>query len=138
MKKSIQHSGVIAKIEHSTVHVRIVQQSACSECHAKSLCHASDRSVKMIEIEDHSGSFSVNETVHIHAHMSQGMTAVLIAFVVPLALVVAALAAGYAISGNDIVAGVAALCILAPYCAVVRLMRGRLAKKFVFTLSKIS
>ncbi|MDR1602468.1 MAG: SoxR reducing system RseC family protein [Tannerella sp.] len=139
MGKDIQHIGVIEKIEHSIVHVRIVQQSACGGCHANSFCPASDSSEKTIEIEDRSGNFSLNEEVRIVMQQSQGMNAVLLVFIVPLALVVSVLAAVGAVSGgNEIVAGLAGLSALIPYCGIIWLIRNKLKKKFVFTLSKIS
>jgi sigma-E factor negative regulatory protein RseC len=139
MGKGIQHIGVIEKIEQSIVHVRIVQQSACSGCHANTFCPASDSSEKTIEVEDYSGNFSLNEQVSVGLRQSQGMTAVLLVFVVPLALVVLVLAAAGAISGgNEIIAGLAGLSALIPYCGIIWLMRNKLKKKFVFTLSKIS
>ncbi|MDR1408291.1 MAG: SoxR reducing system RseC family protein [Tannerella sp.] len=128
---------MIERTEPSVVYVRIIQQPACSGCHAKSLCPVSEHGEKIIEIEDRSGNFSVNEKVNIHVRLSQGMTAVLIAFVIPLALTVTALATAQAISGNELIAAAAGLCILIPYGAAIRLMRGKLKKKFAFTLSKI-
>ncbi|MDR2119499.1 MAG: SoxR reducing system RseC family protein [Tannerella sp.] len=139
MNKSIQHIGVIEKIEHAVVHVRIVQQSACSGCHAESLCPASHSSEKIIEVEDRSGAFSLHEEVRICAKPSQGMIAVSLAFVLPLILIILTLVAVHAISGgNEIVAGIAGLSILVPYYGTIRLMHGKLKKRFVFTLSKIS
>ena len=38
MSESINHNGIIEKIDGGTVYVRIIQQSACSGCHAKSMC----------------------------------------------------------------------------------------------------
>ncbi|MDR0757982.1 MAG: SoxR reducing system RseC family protein [Tannerella sp.] len=139
MGKIIQHIGVIEKIEHSIVHVRIVQQSACGGCHANAFCPASNSSEKIIEIEDRSGNFSLNEQVSVGLRQSQGLTAVLIVFVVPLALVVLVLkVAGIISGGNEIVAGLAGLSTLIPYCGIIWLMRNKLKKKFVFTLSKIT
>jgi sigma-E factor negative regulatory protein RseC len=142
MKKSIQHTGVIEKIEHPVVYVRILQQSSCSQCQVKSFCSTSDKSEKIIEIEDRSGRFAVNEKVNICARLSQGMTAVLLAFVVPVIILVATLAiaprVSAAMSENEIAAGLAGVFILVPYYGIIRLMRNKLKKEFMFTLSKIT
>jgi sigma-E factor negative regulatory protein RseC len=138
MNETIQHIGVIEKIEPPVVFVRIVQQSACSECHAKSSCSASERKVKLIEVDDYSGKFHVNEEVRICGRASMGMQAVMFAFVLPLLLVVASLMAGIKLAGNEVTGGLAGLFILFPYYGSLYLMRNKMKKKFVFTLSKIN
>ena len=50
MSESINHNGIIEKIDGGTVYVRIIQQSACSGCHAKSMCTASESKEKIIEV----------------------------------------------------------------------------------------
>ena len=52
MSESINHNGIIEKIDGGTVYVRIIQQSACSGCHAKSMCTASESKEKIIEVPD--------------------------------------------------------------------------------------
>ena len=137
MNKGIQHTGIIEKIEHPRIYVRIVQQSACSECHAKSVCASSDSKTKLIEIEDNSGNFEINEEVLICGQYSTGMYAVWLAFVLPLFLLVTVSVAGTKLSGNEITGGLAGLFILIPYYFIIYLMRDKMKNKFIFTLSKI-
>ena len=137
MHKSIQHTGFIEKIEHPRIYVRIVQQSACSECHAKSFCISSDSQIKTIEIEDHSGNFTLNEQVVICGSYAMGMQAVWLAFVLPLLLIVSLVATGTILFENELIGGLAGLSVLFPYYIILYLMRNKLKQKFVFTLSKI-
>ena len=48
MSESINHTGFVEKIDGDTVFVRITQQSACSGCHAQSMCSASEKKDKII------------------------------------------------------------------------------------------
>ena len=137
MRKDIQHTGIIEKIEHPHIYVRIVQQSACSACHAKSFCISSDSTIKVIEIEDHSGNFELNEQVWICGQYSLGMQAVWLAFVLPLLLIVLFVTSGTIFLENEVMGGLAGLLILFPYYITLYLMRDKLKRKFVFTLSKI-
>ena len=137
MSNGIQHTGVIEKIEHPHIYVRIVQQSACSECHAKSLCTGSDNQTKLIEIEDRSGSFELNEQVYICGQYATGMYAVWLAFVLPLLFLVVCTATGTKLFDNEMMGALTGLSVLFPYYLIIYLMRNRLKKKFVFTLSKI-
>ena len=87
MSESINHNGIIEKIDGGTVYVRIIQQSACSGCHAKSMCTASESKEKIIEVPDNSGKFHINEEVQLCGQSSLGLQAVLLAFVFPLIIV---------------------------------------------------
>ena len=48
-KSTVSHEGVVTKIENAKVSVNIISKSACSKCHAKDVCGASDKSEKIIE-----------------------------------------------------------------------------------------
>lgn len=137
MKDLIQHQGIIEKIEKHKVFVRIEQKAACSACHARSACLASDKKEKIIEIDDTSGMYAVNEPVIISAHSSVGFYAVIIAFVIPLTLVILACIIGMDQSGNEGIGGLAGLSVLIPYYFILFIFREKLKKKFVFSLSKI-
>jgi len=137
MSKGIQHTGVVEKIEHSRVFVRIVQQSACCGCHAKSVCTSAGSKTMIIEIDDHSGRFKIDEEVLICGQYATGMYAVWLAFVLPLLLLVASAVAGTSLLGNEIIGGLAGLCILLPYYTILYLIRNKLKKKFVFSISKM-
>ncbi len=138
MSESISHTGVVEKIEDDIVFVRITQQSACSGCHAQSMCTASEKKDKIIEIPDRSGNFQVNEAVMICGQSTTGLLAVLLAFVIPLILVVAAIATGSALQWNETTSGLSGLLLLLPYYYLLYLNRDRLKRKFVFTLKKLN
>ena len=101
MSESINHTGFVEKIDGDTVFVRITQQSACSGCHAQSMCSASEKKDKIIEVPDRSGRFHVNEVVIICGQNSMGLQAVLLAFVIPLVIVVGAIVIGTNTMGRD-------------------------------------
>lgn len=138
MSESISHTGVVEKIENDIVFVRITQQSACSGCHAQSMCTASEKKDKIIEIPDRSGNFQVSEAVMICGQSTTGLLAVLLAFVIPLILVVAAIATGSALQWNETTSGLSGLLLLLPYYYLLYLNRDRLKRKFVFTLKKLN
>lgn len=138
MSESISHTGVVEKIEDDIVFVRITQQSACSGCHAQSMCTASEKKDKIIEIPDRSGNFQVSEAVMICGQSTTGLLAVLLAFVIPLILVVAAIATGSALQWNETTSGLSGLLLLLPYYYLLYLNRDRLKRKFVFTLKKLN
>lgn len=139
MDNSINHNGRIEKIEGKTVFVRIIQQSACSGCHARSMCSASEQKEKIIEVDDPApGRYRINEEVLICGRSSLGLQAVVLAFVFPLLLVIAAIVAGSYLQWSETASGLTGLILLVPYYSMLYLLRERLKKKFIFTLKKLN
>lgn len=138
MSESINHNGRIEKIEGDTVFVRIIQQSACAGCHAQGMCSASEQKVKIIEVNDNSGKYRVNEEVMLCGRSSLGLQAVLLAFVIPIILVVAAIVAGTYMQWDETTSGLTGLLLLVPYYCILYLLREKLKRKFIFTLKKLN
>lgn len=136
MSENISHPGIVESIDNNLVIVRITQYSACAGCHAKSACTAADRKDKSMTVEDSSGDFKVGDRVLIIGRSSMGMQAVVLAFVVPLILLVVSLAVGasYLSEGMN---GLLALLVLAVYYLILYKFRDKLKKHFVFKLKKI-
>ena len=131
MSESINHTGFVEKIDGDTVFVRITQQSACSGCHAQSMCSASEKKDKIIEVPDRSGRFRVNEEVIICGQNSMGLQAVLLAFVIPLVI-------GTNLQWDETTSGLTGLSLLLPYYCILYLMRDKLKRRFIFTLKKLN
>lgn len=138
MSESIRHKGIVEKVDGGTVYVRIIQQSACSGCHAQSMCAASESKVKVIEVPDTSGQFQVNEEVELCGRSSLGLQAVLLAFIFPLFIVVAAIIAGTNMQWEETTSGLTGLLLLVPYYCILYLLRDKLKRQFIFTLKKLN
>ena len=137
MSESINHNGVIEKIDGGTVYVRIIQQSACSGCHAKSMCTASESKEKIIEVPDNSGKFHINEEVQLCGQSSLGLQAEL-AFVFPLIIVFAAIVTGTSMQWEETTSGLTGLLLLVPYYCILYFLRDQLKRRFIFTLKKLN
>ena len=138
MSESINHNGRIEKIEGNAIFVRIIQQSACSGCHAQGMCGASEKKEKIIEVNDNSGKYHVNEEVTLCGQSSLGLQAVLLAFVLPVILVVAAIVAGNYLQWDETTSGLTGLLLLVPYYCILYFLRETLNRKFIFTLKKLN
>ena len=53
----IEHQGIITSISDKKISVKIIQQSACSTCHAKGACMAADSKEKVVEVTDVTGKY---------------------------------------------------------------------------------
>ncbi|MDR1103460.1 MAG: SoxR reducing system RseC family protein [Tannerella sp.] len=137
MHKTIQHTGTVERIEPAVVYVRIVQPPACSGCHAGLSCPVSEGNGKTVAVEDTTGRFAVNEEVLLHGRQGMGMQAILFTCVFPMILVVVALAVAFGLTGNELTGGSIGLSVLLPYYGLMYILRNKLNRKFVFTVSKI-
>ncbi len=131
----IEHEGIIEKISGNCITVRILQQSACSACHAKNMCMAADSKEKLVEIPDVSGLHRLNDRVIIEGKESIGYKAVLWAFVIPLLILLATLVVSLTVwEFNEIEAALTSMAALAPYYLVLYLLRDKMAKSFRFNI----
>ena len=138
MKDTIQHNGKVEQITDDIVYVRIIQQSACSGCHAKNMCGASESKEKIIEIPARSGNYTINENVLICGKSSLGLQAVLLAFVIPVLLVLFIIILGHALNWDEGLSALAGILFLVPSYSILYAMRDKLKKRFTFTLKKLN
>lgn len=133
----ITHEGIIEEINGDRITVRILQESACSSCHARGACMASDSKEKLIDIKDSSGMFSVREQVVIEGKESIGYKAIFWAFLLPLIILIATLVLTTSYwHFSEIDAAVSALIALTPYYLLLYLLRNNMARTFQFSIKK--
>ena len=135
---NIIHQGKIERIDTNKVFVRIEQKIACSDCHAVSACFVVNKKDKIIEVSDYSGSYALQEEVLVSARSSMGLFAVVVAYAIPLLAVVIAVVAGLSLSQSEVIGGLTGLLVLVAYYFVLYLLRDKIKKNVLFTLSKKS
>ena len=137
MADLIKHRGIVEKIDGSHVIVRIVQTSACSSCSAKGLCNASESKEKQIDVYGVQASYRIGEEVVVCGTTSMGMRAVLLAFGVPLLILLLALFVTMRITDGDaLLSAFVALLAVMPYYLLVYFMKDKLDRTFSFTIEK--
>lgn len=132
---TIEHEGTVQKVGSDSVTVNIHPVSACSGCHADGYCSLSGRKEKTIRI---SGRYDVKpgEKVTVMMNESTGFRAVVLGYIVPLAVLVFSLAVLTAVSVNELTAGIISVAVLVPYFLILYLTRHRIERNFLFTLKK--
>ena len=136
MVKKIEYPGVISQVNDNIVQVKIVQKTACADCHAKSMCNLSDMKEKILEIQDNGYNFKPGDEVFVVGATSLGLKAVMLAFLFPLLIMVTILLLGTRLSDSEIIGAGVAILSLVIYYIVLYCRRDKLKKKFVFTLNK--
>jgi sigma-E factor negative regulatory protein RseC len=135
MSEIITHTGVIDSIDGEMVRVRIVQHSACSSCKVASYCSSAESKEKIIDVHCTDGrARQVGNEVTVMAAQSVGMKAVLMAFVIPLALILTTIAITLKITNNELTSALAGVAILIPYYILLYVMRSRIERELTFYL----
>ena len=137
MADIIKHRGIVEKIDGSHIVVRIVQTSACSACNAKGLCNASESKEKQIDVYEVNPAYRIGEEVILCGTTSMGMKAVLLAFGIPVFLLLVALFVTMRVTDGDaLLSAIVALVAVVPYYAVLYLMKDKMNKTFSFVIEK--
>ena len=135
----IEHEGIIHNINGNQFTIRITQNSACSECHAKGACMAADTKEKMVDVVDDSGQFKLNERVVLLGKTSIGYKAILWAFVIPLIILITVIAAATSIwHVSELQAAMFSLIALIPYYTFLYIARSKMGEKLAFTIKKLN
>ena len=136
-KDEISHIGMVKTAGEDKTVVEIISQSACGSCNASGFCSASEAIKKEIIVpSDPSGIYKVGDKVDVVLGRSKGMTAVFLAYVIPLVLMMTSvLALSYA-GINELLAGASGLGLIAFYYFMLYLFRDKIAGKYVFYIRK--
>lgn len=135
MGDSIGHDGIIESIDGDEISVKILQISSCASCQAKSLCHISESKEKVIEVSvPDSNIYHVGQKVTVVGTSSQGLRAVVLAFVIPLIILLVTLFICIGTIGDEGLAALMSLLALIPYYIVLLLCSKRLKLFFQFSI----
>ena len=140
MKKpeQIEHKGIVLSAEEGLVRVAIEVSEACGGCSARKSCAMGQTTKREIEIYTaESNIYSKGEVVKVGAKQSLGITAVVLCYIVPLVVLVGALAIAVSIGISEGISALVALGFTAIYYALLALMHNRISKRIIFTINKI-
>ena len=132
-KNEIQHTGEILEITPDFTTVKIIVSSACSSCHAKSLCGMSEDQEKVIMLPtDPYATHNVGDKVKVATKMTMGLKAVWISYVIPLAVLMILILTLSGVFEKEYLRGLVAIGGVAVYYFIIWLFRGKLNNEFIF------
>jgi len=135
---NICHQGTIKEIQDNTLFVEIERSAACSACHAKGACLASQKKDEIIPIlTQNPGAFQVGEVVQVNMKKSMGAKAIVIAYLCPFLALTLGLFGTYYFTKNELLSIGVAFGATALYFLFLKKMENRLKKHFTFFASKI-
>lgn len=131
----ISHIGIVDAIVNDCVRVRIIQNAACGSCSAAKLCRSSEQKEKLIDVATPNASdYEIGQEVTVVGSVSQGLKATLWAYVLPLVLMVVAMALTTLSGCTDVIVALSALGVLAVYYLGLFLLRDKMEQKLAFQI----
>lgn len=117
-------------VGHGTVSVRIAACGACGACGAADVCGRREGSMKTVVVRYEGDDIGVGSVVDVAASDADRLRAVVLAFVVPLATMLAALFTAFVLTVSEFFSVVAGLTALLLYYLVLYIFRIRLCGCF--------
>lgn len=134
MNCSIAHKGVVRTITNDMITVAIATESACGDCHAKNICGFSEVSEKIVHVSNNgSQNVQIGDEIQVTMDSSLGTKAVLLAYIIPLFILIASLFFFLQIS-TELVAALVAIALVVCYFLILHKKRNQLERKFSFSI----
>ena len=133
--ETISHEGIVTKITDDELEIKILAQSACAACHAKSACGMGEQAEKILTVpRPKDKEFTINQKVNVRMAIGQGNKAAVLAYLIPIILLLAVLVVCLGLGINDGLAALISIVALIPYYIVLYLKRDKLKQKFEYNV----
>ena len=132
---TISHEGIVTKITDDEMEIKIMAQSACAACHAKSACGMGEQAEKILTVpRPKDRDFRLNQKVNVKMAIGQGNKAAILAYLIPIILLLAGLFVCLGLGLNEGLSALISIVALIPYYIGLYLRRDKLKKKFEYTI----
>ena len=134
-QETISHEGVVTKITDDELEIKIVSQSACAACHAKSACGMGEQAEKILTVpRPKDQDFSLMQKVNVTMAIGQGNKAAVLAYLIPIVLLLAVLFICLGVGLNEGLSALISIVVLIPYYTILYLQRDKLRKRFEYRI----
>ena len=134
-QETISHEGVVTKITDDELEIKIVSQSACAACHAKSACGMGEQAEKILTVpRPKDQDFSLMQKVNVTMAIGQGNKAAVLAYLIPIVLLLAVLFICHGVGLNEGLSALISIVVLIPYYTILYLQRDKLRKRFEYRI----
>ena len=132
-QETISHEGIVTKITDDELEIKILAQSACAACHAKSACGMGEQAEKILTVPRPANKdFALNQKVNVKMAIGQGNKAAVLAYLIPIILLLAVLFVCLGVGLGEGLSALVSIVALIPYYIVLYLKRDKLKKQFEY------
>jgi sigma-E factor negative regulatory protein RseC len=133
--ETISHEGIVTKITDDELEIKILAQSACAACHAKSACGMGEQAEKFLTVpRPKDKEFTINQKVNVRMAIGQGNKAAILAYLIPIVLLLAVLFVCLGLGLSEGLSALLGIIALIPYYIILYLRRDKLKEKFEYHL----
>ena len=133
--ETISHEGIVTKITDDELEIKILAQSACAACHAKSACGMGEQAEKILTVPRPKGKeFALMQKVNVKMAINQGNKAAILAYLIPIVLLLAVLFVCLGLGLNEGFSALISIVALIPYYIILYLKRDKLKNKFSYII----
>ena len=133
--ETISHEGIVTKITDDELEIKILAQSACAACHAKSACGMGEQAEKILTVpRPKDKEFALMQKVNVKMAINQGNTAAILAYLIPIILLLAVLFVCLGLGFGEGLSALISIVALIPYYIILYLRREKLRQKFEYIL----
>lgn len=137
MSKCVTHEGVVRAVKDGVLSVEVGRATACHSCSSRSRCTMGNGDTVMVDVPAGSGTFAPGDRVQVSLSSGVGRMAVVIAYVLPLLLLVVAVVSFVSFFRcSEIVSIIAAFAVLALYYLVIYILRHRLNHRMLVVVGQ--
>lgn len=133
-KGSVRQSATVLTVTDTEITLEVCRAEACGACRARSACGGS--SERTMTLANDGQGYSVGEQVTLVMERSMGLKAVIIAYLVPVFLMIGALLALRSVGLSELVSGGVTLLVLVVYMLMIRVFRGFISREISIIIEK--
>lgn len=134
---TICKEGIVRAIHGDQIEVEITISSACSECHAKSICIPTDHKRETVMAQSlYSEHFESGEKVQLVLKGSAGNKAVVLAYLLPFVVLMITLFGTYAITKSELAGVIVSVFFVVIYYIILKTQNKKIEQQFHFFVKK--
>jgi sigma-E factor negative regulatory protein RseC len=134
-EETISHEGVITKITDDELEIKILAQSACAACHAKSACGMGEQAEKILTVpRPKDQDFALMQKVNVTMAIGQGNKAAVLAYLIPIVLLLAVLFTCLGLGLSEGLSALISIAVLIPYYTILYFQRDKLKRRFEYRI----
>ena len=130
-EETVSHEGIVTQINEDEIQVKIIQDSACAACHAKSACTVVDQAEKYLTVPRPEGrEIHLFQKVNVVMKVGQGNKAAVLAYLIPIVVLLAVLFLCLGLGLSEGLSALLGIAALIPYYTILYFQRDKLKKRF--------
>ena len=134
-EETVSHEGIVTKITDDELEIKILAQSACAACHAKSACGMSEQSEKILIVpRPKDKDYVLMQKVNVTMAIGQGNKAAVLAYLLPIILLLAVLFVCLGAGLGEGISALISIVALIPYYIALYTQRDKLKRRFEYRI----